>query len=161
VRAATWGPTDKTVFVATTGYHPLGGATGTPSTRTGLCDAAAKFPASEASVRHEWINYTGCDSLYSVVAGASTVYFGGHERWADNGDGCDGAGPGAIAAPGMVGLSEVTSKVEFNPTRARGLGADDMLLTKAGLWVASDNADGADACAGQAGRSGICFLRAR
>jgi hypothetical protein len=160
VRAAAWGPTDSTVYVATTGYHPNGGIVGTPSARTGLCDAAAKFSASETSVSHKWINYTGCDSLYSVVAGASTVYVGGHERWADNGDGCDGAGPGAIPAPGMVGLGEMSSEVEFNPTRARGLGADDMILTKSGLWVASDNLDGADQCGGQAGRSGICFLPA-
>ncbi|HEY1644165.1 MAG TPA: hypothetical protein VGG35_26100 [Streptosporangiaceae bacterium] len=158
LKAAAWGPTDRTVFVATTGYHPAGGQVGATSTRTGLCDAAAKFEATEKSVTHRWVNYTGCDSLYAAVAGSSTLYVGGHERWADNGDGCDAAGPGAIAAPGMAGLGEVSHQVEWNPTRARGLGADDMLLTSAGLWIASDNFNGSDQCGGVTGHSGICFM---
>src|SRR6266498_2633991 len=120
VRAASWSPGDGTVYIGTTGFHPLNGSTSGP--RTGLCDAAAAFPATQASVSHKWINYTGCDSLYSTAADASTAYFGGHERWADNTNGCDFAGPGAIAAPGMVGLAPGTGAVVFNPTRARGYG---------------------------------------
>ncbi len=104
------------------------------------------------------MNYTGCDSLYSAAADASTAYFGGHERWSSNPDDCDQAGPGAIAAPGMEGLSPATGALTFNPTRARGLGADDMLITSAGLWIASDNLDGGVQCAGKSGHSGICFL---
>jgi hypothetical protein len=158
VRAAAWGPTDNTVFVATTGYHPNGIPVAPVSTRTGLCDAVAKFSATETSHSHSWRNYTGCDSLYSVVAGSVTVYAGGHERWASNGHGCDNAGPGAKPAPGMVGLSQSEGHVTFNPTRARGLGADDMVLTSAGLWVASDNFDNSQNCGGQPDHSGICFL---
>src|SRR6266540_1835718 len=156
VRAASWSPGDGTVYIGTTGFHPLNGSTSGP--RTGLCDAAAAFPATQASVSHKWINYTGCDSLYSTAADASTAYFGGHERWADNTNGCDFAGPGAIAAPGMVGLAPGTGAVVFNPTRARGYGADDMLVTSAGLWIASDNMNNASQCAGKSGHAGICFL---
>jgi hypothetical protein len=156
VRAASWSPGDGTVYIGTTGFHPLNGSTSGP--RTGLCDAAAAFPATQASVSHTWINYTGCDSLYSTAADASTAYFGGHERWADNTNGCDLAGPGAIAAPGMVGLDPGTGAVVFNPTRARGFGADDMLVTSAGLWIASDNMNNASQCAGKSGHAGICFL---
>jgi hypothetical protein len=43
-------------------------------------------------------------------------------------------------------------------SRARGLGTDDMLLTSAGLWIASDNLDGSEMCGGTANLSGICFL---
>jgi hypothetical protein len=157
VRAASWSPDDGTVYTATTGYHPLGGQTGmTP--RTGLCDSAAAFPATQASVGHKWINYTGCDSLYSTAADANDAYFGGHERWADNADDCDAAGPGAVAAQGMVGLSPTNGSVVFNPGRARGLGADDMLVTSAGLWIASDNMNNSSQCAGESGHAGICFL---
>jgi hypothetical protein len=46
----------------------------------------------------------------------------------------------------------------FNPTRARGLGADDMLVTRTGLWIASDNAFGASQCGGYGGHAGFCFL---
>ena len=157
VQAAAWSPDDSEIYVATTGYHPNGMPIGaTP--RTGLCDAAAAFPSTQADVAHLWVNYTGCDSLYSTAADTSTAYFGGHERWADNPDDCDAAGPGAVSAPGMVGLNPATGAVTFNPTRARGLGADDMLLTSAGLWIASDNFDGSSTCGGVYGYAGICFL---
>ena len=33
-----------------------------------------------------------------------------------------------------------------------------MLLTTAGLWIASDNFGGKTSCGGQAGFSGLCFL---
>jgi hypothetical protein len=157
VQAASWSPDDSQIYIATTGYHPYNMPTGqTP--RTGLCDAAAAFPAAQASVSHLWVNYTGCDSLYSTAADASTAYFAGHERWASNSADCDGMGPGAVNAPGMVGLSPSTGAVTFNPTRDRGLGADDMLTTSAGLWIASDNLDGSSKCGGVYGFAGICFL---
>jgi hypothetical protein len=154
VRAASWSPDDGTVYVGTTGYKP---ATGPD---TGLCDAAAAFPVTGpmGPVNHLWVNYTGCDSFYSTAADASTAYFGGHERYASNSQGCDGAGPGAVTAPGMVGLSPATGAVTYNPTRDRGLGADDMLVTSAGLWIASDNLSGSQKCGGVAGHAGICFL---
>jgi len=90
--------------------------------------------------------------------GTSTAYFGGHERWASNPDDCDEAGPGAISAPGMVGLSPADGSVTFNPTRARGLGADDMLVTSAGLWIASDNQNGGSECGGVSSLAGLCLL---
>jgi hypothetical protein len=157
LRAASWSPDAKTVYIATTGFHPLGGPTGaTP--RTGLCDAAAAFPSTQSSVGHKWVNYTGCDSLFSTAADSNTAYFGGHERWFSNPQACDSAGPGAVSAPGMAGLSPSGGAVVWNPTRARGLGADDMLVTGAGLWVASDNDFGSSQCGGVGGHAGICFL---
>jgi hypothetical protein len=152
VRAASWAPGDGTIYVADTGFRPSKGA------NTGLCDAAAAFPARQQRVRHTWVNYTGCDSLYSTAAGPGTAYFGGHERWASNSRACDVMGPGAIRAPGMVGLSAARGTVTFNPTRGRGKGADDMLLTRAGLWIASDNFDQTSTCGGVGGHAGICFL---
>jgi hypothetical protein len=157
IQAAAWSPDDSTIYIGTTGYHPNGVPTG-GYPRTGLCDAAAAFPATQASVLHQWVNYTGCDSLYSTAADASTAYFGGHERWASNPSGCDFAGPGAITAPGMEGLSPATGTLTFNPTRGRGLGADDMLITSAGLWIASDNAQNTSDCGGVGEHSGICLL---
>jgi hypothetical protein len=156
LRAASWSPNDSTVYVATTGFHPANWNGQFPL--TGLCDAAAAFPATQTSVTHLWTNYTGCDSLYSTAADSTTAYFGGHERWADNANGCNNAGPGAVAAQGMVGLSPANGSVIFAPGRARGEGADDMLDTSAGLWVASDNMDNSSQCAGKASHAGICFL---
>jgi hypothetical protein len=157
LQAASWSPDDSTIYIATTGYHPYNMPTGS-SPRTGLCDAAAAFPATQSDVSHLWINYTGCDSLYSTAADASTAYFGGHERWSSNPDGCDFAGPGAIAAEGMEGLSPTTGVLTFNPTKGRGLGADDMLVTAAGLWIASDNLNNTTQCGGVYQHAGICLL---
>ncbi|MFL6128119.1 MAG: hypothetical protein ACJ73E_03530 [Mycobacteriales bacterium] len=154
---AAWSPDMAKIYVATTGYKPYNKLISDP--RTGLCDAAAAFSATQTgSLSWLWINYTGCDSLFSVAADANTVYIGGHERWASNPLGCDRAGPGAVAAPGMAGLSPVNGSVVWNPTRGRGLGADDMLVTSAGLWVSSDNQANTSQCAKAYGHTGICFL---
>jgi hypothetical protein len=158
-KAAAWAPDDSTVFVATTGYKPANGAGfRTSDPRAGLCDAASAFPATATEVSHLWINYTGCDSLYAAAADTDTVYVAGHERFASNPNACDSAGSGSVKAPGMVGLSTTDGSVAANPTRARGKGADDMLLTSAGLWIASDNATNSDQCGGSFGHAGICLL---
>jgi hypothetical protein len=160
LQAAAWSPSDSAVYVATTGFHPNGFPTGS-APRSGLCDAAAAFPAAQTSVSHSWINYTGCDSLFSVAADTTNVYAGGHERWTMNPNGCDFQGPGAVAEPGMEGLSPSTGLITSNPpvyTRGRGNGADDMMITSAGLWISSDNAQNTDSCGGVHGHSGICFL---
>jgi hypothetical protein len=159
-----WTSPDSTIYIAATGYHPNGYPVGeTP--RTGLCDAAAAFPATQQSVLHEWVNYTGCDSLYSAAADANAAYFGGHERFSMNSNDCDALGPGGYNAPGMEGLDPANGNLYVLPdnsagyyARDRGLGADDMLLTSAGLWIAGDNLDGSQTCGTLYDRSGICFL---
>jgi hypothetical protein len=112
-----------------------------------------------------WKNYTGCDSLFSTAADAGTAYFGGHERWSMNPDGCNFPGHGSYPATGMEGLSPTNGDLYLNTTKnagyyehSRGLGADDMLLTSAGLWIASDNEGRSQACGFVPGLSGICFL---
>jgi hypothetical protein len=155
VRSAAWGPTGKSIYTAATGFQPPGQ---TDPHRVALCDSLDRWPVNETNVNPIWINYTGCDSLYSTAADASTAYFGGHERWSQNPNGCDFAGPGAISAPGMEGLSPTTGLLTFNPTRARGLGADDMEITSAGLWIASDNLNNSTQCGGVTGHAGICLL---
>ena len=104
-RDAAWSPDDDTVYVATTGAWPTD-----RSHRSALrpCDAAIAYPATATTVNRKWINYTGCDSLYSVEATNDTVYIGGHERWANNPIGCDFAGPGALSRPGLAALNAST-----------------------------------------------------
>ena len=156
VRAAAWSPDDSTIYFADTGFHPWNLSDTGP--RSGLCDSASAWPATQKRVLHRWINYTGCDSLYSVAADASTVYFAGHERWSENPNGCNDQGAGGIPAPGIEGLSPKTGLLTFNPTRARGIGADDMIITAGGLWIASDNWKNSNMCGGVANLAGICLL---
>ena len=148
IQDASWSPDMSQIYTVSTGYKPasgLGWRTSDP--RAGLCDAAAAFPSTpNSNLSHLWVNYTGCDSLFSTAADATTVYIGGHERFANNPRGCDAAGPGAINAPGMAGISATTGLLNDNPTRARGNGADDELVTAAGLWIGSDNAQNSSNC---------------
>src|SRR6266566_552849 len=102
VKSAAWAPDMSQVYVADTGFVPQGGS----KLPGGLCDVVAAFPAlRNGGLKHQWTNYTGCDSLYSVAADNSTVYVGGHQRWANNPSGCNQAGPGAIPAPGLGGFT--------------------------------------------------------
>jgi hypothetical protein len=156
IRSAAWSPDDSTIYTASTGFHPWN----VPHLPLrGLCDAAAAFPARHRSVLHKWVNYDGCYSLYSAAADRATAYFAGHELWSQSPDGCKQAlDPHRIYAPGMEGLSPSSGRLIFNPTRSRGIGADYMLVTAAGLWIASDNLDGAQSCAHVGGHAGLCFL---
>jgi hypothetical protein len=65
----------------------------------------------------------------------------------------------------MGGIDPSTGSLLLNTSgtaglysRSRGLGADDMLVTSTGLWIASDNLDGSDQCGDASGLAGICFL---
>jgi len=166
VKAAAWAPDMSNVYIASTGKAPFNWNNTFPL--TGLCDVVAAFPgARHGGLSHEWINYTGCDSLYSVAADSTTVYVGGHQRWANNQNGCNNAGQGAIPAPGLGGFTAGASGGTLRKnsagtaglySRDRGLGADQIYRTSAGIWIASDNQGGSDTCGGVSGLAGICFL---
>jgi hypothetical protein len=166
IHAAAWSPDDQEVYIADTGVKPIlwdGKTFPIP----GLCDGAAAFPATQSQVFADWIALDGCDSLYSAAADSSAVYVAGHNRWFNNQNACNKVGPGAIPAPGLAGLTPgpAGGSLILNSggtaglySRSRGHGADDMLLTSAGLWIASDNFGGNTSCGGKSGFSGLCFL---
>jgi hypothetical protein len=170
VRAANWSADGTKVYTASTGYKPASGQGYlTSEDRAGLCDALAQFPSTGTNVAHNWINYTGCDSLTSTADDGRTVYAAGHERWASNPKGCDVAGPGAVTDPGLAGFDIATGSVLTKTTsppvgtyqRAKGQGADDMVFTSLGLWIGSDNGTSqgtAQQCGGVKGHAGICLL---
>ena len=80
---------------------------------------------------------------------------------------CNAQGKGALPAPGLAGLQPGSaggtlimnsSGTAGRYSRSRGHGADDILRTSAGLWIASDNLGGGTSCGGVSGFAGICFL---
>ena len=155
---AAWSPDMTRIYTATTGLRLYNQPSGTAE-RTGPCDAIISYSAAETTINgHQWINYTGCDSLYSVAADATTVFAGGHQRWVSNGNACDKAGPGSFPSPGLSHVSPSTGARQAGATRGRGLGAADLLRTSAGLWIASDNQANTSSCGGSSQRMGICFL---
>ena len=162
ITTAAWAPDQSTIYLADTGLHPLTWNHTFPL--TGLCDAAVAFPAKRSMVSHKWANYTGCDSLYSVAASSSAVYVAGHPRWSQNANACNAAGRGSVNDRGLQGLWPGNGSTIVNGKRTRGrytmarANADDMLLTGAGLWIASSNRFGQTSCGNVGGHAGICFL---
>ena len=146
-RAANLSPDEQTIYLATTGYRGS----------SPFCDAVTAFSNAPGGAV-VWSNLTGCDSLYAVAASSTDVYIGGHERWANNPLGCDSPGSGYVDRPGIADIGSTSGlATSWNPTRARGHGADDLTLTSGGLWVASDTFFNSVKCGGVY-HPGICFF---
>jgi hypothetical protein len=135
MRDVDFAPDGSYFVLVSTGYVPLDGQVG-----TALCDATARFEtANPAPAVPTWINYTGGDTLHSVAVTDKAVYVQGHQRWLDNPQGRDSAGPGAVSRPGIGAIDPVTGlALPWNPTKERGVGGKDLLVTARGLWVGSD-----------------------
>ncbi|GIH09296.1 hypothetical protein Rhe02_73630 [Rhizocola hellebori] len=114
--------------------------TGRSSSPTSMCDVAARFETYRSGPQQPtWVNHTGGDSLYAVEVGPQTVYVGGHQRWMDNPEGHESAGPGAVNRVGLASIDPVTGRAtDWNPTRSRGVGVRAFALTDRGLFVGSD-----------------------
>jgi hypothetical protein len=156
-RDAAFSPDERTIYMTSTegtGTSPFCGG--------GVVAFTNRLRGNTAPARAKWVNYTGQDSIYSVAASAANVYIGGHERYADNKRLADGVcAPGCVPRKGIGDISASTGKATaWNPTRSRGIGADDLVITKGGLWVASDTHFGSLYCAKKK-HPGICFLPGR
>lgn len=129
---------DGSYFVAVT----TGGAP--DSNSTSLCDTATRWdsaaPVGPTGAVERWKNCTGGDTLYSVATTGTAVYLGGHQRWLDNCGGKDFAVSGSFAAAGIGALDPATGKAirTWNPGRSRGVGAEELVPNKDGLYVGSD-----------------------
>jgi len=137
VTGLSYSPDGTWFAMSTTGYRNL--SNGFPLSQT-VCDAVARFSSTgSGGVVPTWVNYTGCDSLYSVLVRPDAVYVGGHQRWLSNPSACDQAGPGALSRPGIGAVSPTTGQtLSWNPTRSRGRGADFLEMTNLGLTILSD-----------------------
>ncbi|GAA1622067.1 hypothetical protein GCM10009744_06610 [Kribbella alba] len=113
---------------------------GWPDDKNRLCDSASRWNTSDSRTTYPvWVNYTGGDTLLSVQVTKAAVYVQGHQRWMNNPHGQDSAGPGAVSRPGIASLNPWSGLAySWNPTKDRGVGGYDLLLTADGLWVGSD-----------------------
>jgi hypothetical protein len=136
-------PDDSYLVVASTGQIPLTKAdiwpTGSARYHT-VCDAAARFNLNDMT-RPVWINYTGGDSVWAVVATGAAVYVQGHFAWLDNPHGRSSQdGGGAVRRLGIGAINPVTGRaLAWNPDKPAKIGGKAFLATRTGLWVGSDS----------------------
>ncbi len=132
MRAISSAPDGSYFVVGTTGGHNTGS----------LCDTVARWDVADSGqdLKPSWIDDAGGDTIFSVAASGTAVYAGGHQRWMNNQFGSDFPGPGAVPRPGLAALDHASGvPVSWNPGRSpRGIGAEALLVTDAGLWVGSD-----------------------
>jgi hypothetical protein len=112
-----------------------GGTPGTPK----LCDTVTWWKNADLPKQQPvWINYSGGDTFHSVAVTDKAVFVSGHQRWLDNPEGRDFAGPGAVSRRGLGAIDLVTGKAtSWNPTKSTegGRGGYDLYFTSGGLWV--------------------------
>ena len=125
----TWFAVDGTGFVSRPGDVGIT-----------VCDAVARFKTRTAHpTRPTWINYTGGDTLQSIAVTDAAVYVQGHNRWLDNPLGKDTCGAGCVSRRGIGAIDPATGlALPWDPEKGLRVGGKDLLLTSAGLWVASD-----------------------
>jgi hypothetical protein len=125
---------DGSFFVVTTTGSFGGGALD-----SSLCDTSSRWETNQSTNDPTWIAYTGGDTTYGVAVTGDVVYLGGHMRWQNNPYQGDQAGPGAVAREGIAALDAINGiPISWNPGRERGVGAQALFATPAGLWVGSD-----------------------
>jgi hypothetical protein len=132
-RDVDFSPDGSYFVIVTTG-------SGYPDDKTKLCDSATRWNTSDSPTTYPvWANYTGGDTLLSVQVTRAAVYVQGHQRWLNNPHGKDSAGAGAVSRPGIGALNPWSGLAySWNPTKDRGIGGYDLLLTPGGLYVGSD-----------------------
>ena len=128
-------PDDAYLVTGTSGFR----ITGNPA-----CDTVVRFEIDDLTntdVQPSWVNYTGGDSVYEVVATDHAVYAGGHFRWLNNYGGTRSAQPGAVARAGMAaldplnGLTLLDWQSDRNP---RGRGTFSLIAEEEGLYIGDD-----------------------
>ena len=136
VKDVDFSPNSQFFTFASTGGHRINGE----GPGQVLCDSAARFSVSNLSPTVPyWINYTGGDTLHSVIDTGAAVYVQGHSRWLDNPYGADYAGPGAVERPGGGAIDPVTGKaLSWNPEMPQQKGGYQIFANGQGVWFATD-----------------------
>ena len=128
-------PDNNYLVTGTSGFR----ITGNPA-----CDTIVRFEIDDLTntdVQPTWVNYTGGDSVYEVVATDHAVYAGGHFRWLNNYGGSSSAQPGSNARAGMAALDPLNGLTLLNwqsDRNPRGRGTFALIAEDEGLYIGDD-----------------------
>ena len=123
--------------------------TGTSGARQNLnpaCDTIIRFDIddlTDTDVKPTWINYTGGDSVFEVVATGHAIYAGGHFRWLDNFNSINArsGGPGHTERLGLAAfdpLNGLTLRKWRSDRNPRGVGTFALIAEPEGLYIGDD-----------------------
>ncbi len=137
IRAIDISPDDSYLLTGTTGYRIADNP---------ACDTIGRFEITDLTntdVQPTWVNYTGGDSVYEVVATDHAVYTGGHFRWLNNDDGINGrsAVPGSTPRAGLAALDPLNGLTLLNwqsDRNPRGRGTFALIAEPEGLYIGDD-----------------------
>lgn len=136
IRGIDIAPDDSYFVVGTQGWRRV---------QEPACDTIARFDfgdLTDTDAQPTWVNYTGGDSVYEVVATDHAVYTGGHFEFVNNdlgGGNWRGAGGqprrGLAALDPLNGLTILNWRADRNP---RGVGVFAMIAEPEGLYIGDD-----------------------
>ena len=137
IRGIDIAPDDTYLIVGTNGFRRVGEP---------ACDTIGRYEIDDLTntdVEPTWVNFTGGDSVYEVVATDHAVYAGGHYRWLNNDttDRGDRAGPGSIERRGLAALDPLNGLTLLNwrsDRNPRGVGVFAMISEEEGLYIGDD-----------------------
>jgi hypothetical protein len=135
INAVAFSPDGSFFVIADTGFKS--------NTGQGLCDAGARFEtgATGTDVQPTWVNYDGADTMRSAVVAGSVVYFGGHDRWANNECGANTVcEANAVLVDGIAAVDANTGVglAWWHPQSSRGVGVQSLTTFPAGTFPGSD-----------------------
>ena len=90
------------------------------------------------ATRPTWINYTGGDTLHSIAVTDTAVYVQGHSAGWTTRRGRTTPAPARVSARNRRDRPYHRHGAGLEPDQGPRVGGKDLLLTRAGLWVASD-----------------------
>ena len=132
MRDVDFSPDGSYFVLVSTGFVPRSGQIG----RASATRRPGSRPASPNPTRPTWINYTGGDTLHSGRRHRRGRVRPGSPALAGQPARPRLAGPGAVSRPGIGAIDPVTGQaLAWNPTKDRGVGGKDLLVTPGGLWV--------------------------
>lgn len=134
------------IDIAPDNSYVVTGSSGFRTPGLPACDTVVRLEIDDltnTNVQPTWVNYSGGDSVFEVVATDHAVYAGGHFRWLNNDTTIDGEsqGPGSLERRGFAaidplnGLTLLDWRADRNP---RGVGVFSLIAEDEGLYMGDD-----------------------